>query len=62
MVEKFEEIFGEVAEEVGAESWWELYDSEDFEKVEERIGKEFGEQVFETKEYLDWVQEMYWDL
>lgn len=62
MVEVFEEVFGEVMEELGLEGWYELFDSEEFELVEDRIEAMFGAEVFESEEYISWVHEMAWDL
>lgn len=61
MLERFEEIFEEMMEKMNV-SWYELYDSEAFDLVDERIEAEFGAEVFDTKEYRDWVAQMYWDL
>ena len=61
MRERFEEIFAQVQAELDLD-WWELYDSEDFDKVVALIIAEFGEEVLDSDEYSDWVTEMYWDL
>ena len=61
MKERFEEIFAQVQSELDLD-WWELYDSEEFDKVVDLIVAEFGEEVLESEEYSDWVNEMYWDL
>ena len=61
MRERFEEIFNQVQIELNLE-WYELYDSENFDKVVELIVNEFGEEVLDSDEYSDWEQEMYWDL
>ena len=61
MKERFEEIFAQVQSELDLD-WWELYDSEDFDKVVALIVAEFGEEVLDSDEYSDWVNEMYWDL
>ena len=61
MRERFEEIFAQVQSELDLD-WWELYDSEDFDKVVALIVAEFGEEVLDSDEYSDWVNEMYWDL
>ena len=62
MREMFEEIFWEVAEELGVTDWWVLFDSDDFEKVEIKIADEFGVSVLEMDVYLDWYNEMAQDL
>ena len=61
MKERFEEIFEQVQVELDLD-WWELYDSEEFDKVIDLIVAEFGEEVLDSDEYCDWVNEMYWDL
>ena len=61
MKERFEEIFAQVQSELDLD-WWELYDSEEFDKVVDLIVAEFGEEVLDSEEYCDWVNEMYWDL
>ena len=61
MRERFEEIFAQVQVELDLD-WWELYDSEEFDKVVALIVAEFGEEVLDSDEYSDWVNEMYWDL
>ena len=61
MRERFEEIFAQVQAELDLD-WWELYDSEDFDKVVALIVAEFGEEVLDSDEYSDWENEMYWDL
>ena len=61
MRERFEEIFEQVQAELDLD-WYELYDSEDFDKVVALIVAEFGEEVLDSDEYSDWENEMYWDL
>ena len=61
MKERFEEIFAQVQSELDLD-WWELYDSEEFDKVVDLIVAEFGKEVLDSNEYSDWVNEMYWDL
>lgn len=61
MLERFDEIMVEVMEEMDME-WYEVYDSEAFDLVDERLEAEFGSEVFDTEEYSTWVREMYWDL
>ena len=61
MKERFEEIFAQVQSELDL-NWWELYDSEEFDKVVDLIVAEFGEEVLDSDEYSDWINEMYWDL
>ena len=61
MKERFEEIFEQVQIELDLD-WWELYDSDKFDVVVNLIVAEFGEEVLDSDEYSDWVNEMYWDL
>ena len=61
MRERFEEIFEQVQAELDLD-WWELYDSDKFDTVVALIVAEFGEEVLDSEEYSDWVNEMYWDL
>lgn len=61
MKERFEEIFEQVQSELYLD-WWELRDSDEFDKVVDLIVAEFGEEVLDSDEYSDWVNEMYWDL
>ena len=61
MKERFEEIFAQVQSELDLD-WWELYDSDKFDTVVALIVAEFGEEVLDSDEYSDWVNEMYWDL
>ena len=61
MRERFEEIFAQVQSELDLD-WWELYDSEEFDKVVALIVAEFGEEVLDSNEYSEWENEMYWDL
>lgn len=61
MRERFEEIFAQVQSELDLD-WWELYDSEEFDKVVALIIAEFGEEVLNSEEYTNWENEMYWDL
>ena len=61
MRERFEEIFSQVQSELDLD-WWELYDSDKFDVVIALIVAEFGEEVLDSDEYSDWVNEMYWDL
>lgn len=57
MKKRFEEVFEEVREELGCE-WFELYESADFNKVAEKLAEEFGTEVFDSDEYLEWDVEM----
>ena len=53
--EIFDDIFWEVADELGISAWYELFDSERFEEVENRIAKAFDETNVENVPFfLDW--------
>jgi len=65
MYELFERVFGEVMKEVGASGWWEVYDSETFEIVRERIAAEMGitiDELDEQEDFREWDHEMAMDL
>ena len=62
-IEIFDEIFWEVADELNITTWWELFDSEDFKEVENRIAKAFDEaDAANVPFFLDWHNEMAEDL
>ena len=61
MKERFEEIFAQVQSELDLD-WWELYDSDEFDVIIALIVTNFGEEVLDSDEYSDWVNEMYCDL
>lgn len=64
MTEMFEMVFEIVMEELEL-SWYELFDSEQFEIVEERITSSLGisvEELSEMDEYIAWTSEMAMDL
>lgn len=53
LVKLFDKVFNEIMEELGLVNWWELFDSNDFEMVEQRLSA-----YQDTKEYKEWVAEM----
>ena len=61
MKKRFEEIFEQVQIELDLD-WWELYDSDKFDVVVALIVTEFGEEILNSDEYSEWVNEMYYDL
>ena len=61
MEERFEETFEQVQAELNLD-WWELYDSDEFDVIIALIVTNFGEEVLDSDEYSDWVNEMYCDL
>ena len=62
MTEIFWEIFWEVGEANGCEDWWEIFDSEVFDLVEDEIASRFGVAVLDSAEYTEWCTEMAEDL
>ena len=62
MYEMFDTIFAEVMVELGLTGWWELFDSDEFEIVEERITEMLGYDCFEDADFLAWYREMAEDL
>ena len=61
MKKRFEEIFEQVQIELDLD-WWELYDSDKFDVVVALIVTEFGEEILNSDEYSEWINEMYCDL
>ena len=63
-IETFDEIFWTVYNELGLSGgWWKLFDSENFEEVENRIAKAFDEaDAADVPFFLDWHNEMAEDL
>ena len=62
MTEIFEEIFWQVADELDITAWWELFDSEEFDEVENRIYERCGAEALESAEFIAWFNEMAEDL
>lgn len=62
MFEKFDEIFEMVMDEKSINTWYDLYDSEDFEEVEKRISDMLGYDCWDNKEFCDWQHEMAMEL
>lgn len=62
MYEMFEEIFAEVMREVGASAWYELFDSDGFVMVEDRVSEKLGYDCYECEEFCKWACEMSEDL
>ena len=61
MKKRFKEIFEQVQIELDLD-WWELYDSDKFDVVVALIVAELGEEILNSDEYSEWVNEMYCDL
>ena len=52
-------------EEVGATGWWEVYDSEHYDTVFERIAERMGittDELGEREDFREWDHEMAMDL
>lgn len=62
MQKKFNEIFWEVGHAHNLHTWWEIFDSEVFDEVEETIVKRMGKKALKTEAYHSWVHEMSMDL
>lgn len=63
MTEMFERVFEEVMDELNLNAWYELYDSEKFSIVENRIAEKLGiTDPYENEEFCNWENEMYNDL
>ena len=58
----FEQVFENVMEELGLENWWELYDSENFDLVVERISERLGHNAWDDPEFIVWQDTMADDL
>ena len=61
--EIFDEIFNKVKHELGIVHWYELFDSEDFDEVENQIADYFGvDDAREVEGFRDWYHEMAMEL
>lgn len=61
--EIFDKIFDKVKRELGITCWYELFDSEDFDEVEDRIADYFGvNDAHEVEGFREWYHEMAMDL
>lgn len=62
----FNKIFSEVGDKHNLTKWWEIFDSEVFEEVEQEIAKYFNVSVSElytsVDDYANWYHEMCMDL
>lgn len=59
----FDEIFWIVADELNITAWYELFDSDAMDEVDRRVALTFGvEDATEVEGYLDWYNEMAWEL
>lgn len=58
-MEKYENVFWQVADELGIKKWWELFDSSDMDIVDERCKALVD---YNEEEYNEWYKEMAMDL
>jgi hypothetical protein len=54
----FDEIFRDVMETLGVEDWYDLFTSNAFEIVEDRISAELGYDCWEDEDFIAWRNEM----
>ena len=54
MTELFDKIFWEVGDENGKTDWWDIFDTDLFQVVCERIGHELG--FSSLGKYEDWIE------
>lgn len=65
MFEMFEMVFEAVMEELDLDEWYQLFDSEDFGIVEQRVATALGistADLYDVKEFDEWTSEMAMDL
>ena len=62
MMEMFDKVFDEVMEENRLENWYELFDSDEFGEVEERVSNLLGYDCWDNEEFCKWVDDMNMDL
>ncbi len=58
----FEEIFEEVMQELRITEWYILFDSDEFEIVEQRISDKLEYDCWECEEFVNWYKDMSEDL
>ena len=59
----FYEIFETVMDELGIDAWYDLFDSDNFDVVDDRIRQYFGvDDETDVDGYLDWYNTMAMDL
>lgn len=58
----FEEVFEKVMDELNISNWWELFDSDSFSIVEERISHILGYDCWDCREFVNWYNDMCMDL
>lgn len=65
MFEMFEMVFEAVMEELDLDEWYQLFDSEDFGIVEQRVATALGistADLYDIEEFDEWTSEMAMDL
>jgi hypothetical protein len=65
MINFFEEIFSEVMSELNVSAWYELFDSDDFTIVENRIASKLNvtlDRLYRSRTYNNWVTDMAMEL
>ena len=65
MFEMFDMVFEAVMEELDLDEWYQLFDSEDFGIVEQRIATALGistADLYDIEEFDEWTSEMAMDL
>lgn len=65
MFEMFEMVFEAVMEELDLDEWYQLFDSEDFGIVEQRVATALGistADLYDVEEFDEWTSEMAMDL
>ena len=58
----FDEVFESVMDELQINEWYVLFDSDNFEIVEQRISECLGYDCWECDEFVGWYHEMAEDL
>ena len=61
MFEMFDEVFYGIADALDL-AWYELFDSDQFDLVEERLVELYGAEILKSADYLNWCNEMAEDL
>lgn len=65
MFEMFDMVFEAVMEELDLDEWYQLFDSEDFGIVEQRVATALGistADLYDVEEFDEWTSEMAMDL
>lgn len=65
MIALFDYVFETVQIELNIKNWYDLFDSSDFDIVEERIAKRMNisvDKLYNNVCYKDWCRDMFFDL